>query len=129
MESLILGEKQLKALISRQSKKTIKQPKKSIKEVLGPKNSSKHSEETLFNVETDIKYEGYVKIEQERIKNLSKLENTKIPSNTNYSHIKNLSSESREKLSLIKPETLGQASRIAGVRSSDIMIIAFTLKK
>ena len=100
-----------------------------IHDVLGKKHSSAYQKESLFNVETDIKYEGYVNIERERIKKLSKLENTKIPNNINYLTIQNLSTESKEKLMLVKPETLGQASRIAGVRSSDIMLVAFSLKK
>ena len=82
----------------------------------------------LFNVETAIKYEGYVNIEKKRIAKLAGLENTIIPANFNYRSLKNLSSESKEKLDLIQPETLGQASRIAGVRSADMMLLAFSLK-
>ncbi len=123
-EEGLLGQK-----ISNRSNKLIKHPNNTIHDVLGKKHSSAYQKESLFNVETDIKYEGYVNIERERIKKLSKLENTKIPNNINYLTIQNLSTESKEKLMLVKPETLGQASRIAGVRSSDIMLVAFSLKK
>ena len=75
-----------------------------------------------------IKYEGYVNIEKKRISRLAGLENTTIPKNFNYKALENLSSESKEKLALIQPETLGQASRIAGVRSADMMLLAFSLK-
>ncbi len=127
--NMLNEENLVKKKISNRSRKLIKQPNRSINGVLGKKHSSKYQKETLFNVETDIKYEGYVNIERERIKKLSKLENTKIPSNINYLSIRNLSTESKEKLMLVRPETLGQASRIAGVRSSDIMLVAFSLKK
>ncbi len=127
--NMLKEESLVKKKISNRSRKLIKHPNRSINGVLGKKHCSKYQKETLFNVETDIKYEGYVNIERERIKKLSKLENTKIPSNINYLSIRNLSTESKEKLMRVRPETLGQASRIAGVRSSDIMLVAFSLKK
>ena len=126
---LIESEKKLLSKISNVSTKTIKQPKRTISSTIGSVHASKYSNDVLFNVETHIKYEGYVKIELERIKRLSKLENTLIPKDTDYKLIKNLSNESREKLILVKPETLGQASRIAGVRSSDIMTLAFNINR
>ena len=89
----------------------------------------KYSKEALFTAETDIKYEGYVSRETERVKFLSKSENFKIPKGWVYSNIPGLSSESIEKLKLVRPETLGQASRIAGVRQSDVFILGIHLKK
>jgi len=57
-----------------------------------------------------------------------KMDDVKIPNLFDYSSLNNLSSESKEKLCRVKPETLGQASRIAGVRPSDIGILAICLK-
>ena len=88
----------------------------------------KHSHESIFTAETDIKYEGYVKIENARVNKLMKMETVKIPNLFDYSSLTNLSSESKEKLCRVKPETLGQASRIAGVRPSDIGVLAIFLK-
>jgi tRNA uridine 5-carboxymethylaminomethyl modification enzyme len=88
----------------------------------------KYPHESIFTAETDIKYEGYVKIENARVNRLMKMETVKIPSLFDYSSLTNLSSESKEKLCRIKPETLGQASRIAGVRPSDIGVLAIFLK-
>ena len=88
----------------------------------------KYPYEAIFTAETDIKYEGYVKIENARVNKLMKMEAVKIPNLFDYSSLTNLSSESKEKLCRVKPETLGQASRIAGVRPSDIGVLAIFLK-
>ena len=88
----------------------------------------KYPYESIFTAETDIKYEGYVKIENARVNKLLKMEAVKIPTLFDYSSLTNLSSESKEKLCRVKPETLGQASRIAGVRPSDIGVLAIGLK-
>ena len=84
--------------------------------------------DSAFTAETDIKYEGYVKIENSRVKSLRKMEDVAIPSLFDYSLLSNLSSESKEKLGRVRPETLGQASRIAGVRPADIGVLALFLK-
>ena len=86
-----------------------------------------HSSESIFTAETDIKYEGYVKIENMRAEKIKRLEKIIIPYQFNYKSISGLSNESREKLTRIRPETLGQASRLAGVRQADIGIIAVYL--
>ena len=76
-----------------------------------------------FEVETSIKYEGYIENEKERIDKNKKLESFSIPPNFSYKNIPGLSSESIERLSLVKPETLGQASRIYGIRPTDITLL------
>ena len=74
----------------------------------------------LFSEETKIKYEGYVSIERKRAEKVRDLENSQIPKGITYKNVPNLSSEAIEKLSLVLPETVAQASRIDGVSSSDI---------
>ncbi len=74
-------------------------------------------------VEMNIKYEGYIKKDLERVKKLEQMENRKIPENINYDEIIGLKNEAREKLKKIKPETIGQALRISGVDPSDISIV------
>ena len=86
------------------------------------------SKQQLFTAETDIKYEGYVNIEKKRINKIKKLEKTSLPLGLNYEKIKGLSAESAEKLCKVRPETLGQASRISGVRPSDINTLAIFLQ-
>ena len=73
--------------------------------------------------EIQIKYEGYIEREEEQAAKLSRLEDLKIPQNTEYQHIKSLSSEAVEKLNRIKPATIGQAARISGITPSDISVL------
>ena len=76
-----------------------------------------------FEIETTIKYAGYIENERERIEKNKKLENFLIPFGFSYKNIAGLSAESIERLSSVNPETLGQASRIDGIRPTDITII------
>jgi len=89
---------------------------------------SKFNYEELEQVEIDIKYEGYINKALKQANKLIKMENYKIPKNTDYSKIHNLALEAREKLSKIMPITIGQASRISGVNPSDISILLVYLK-
>ena len=86
-----------------------------------------YDSDVVFSVETAIKYAGYEQREIERIQKIKKLDGLKIPKKTNYTKIINLSSESKEKLSIVRPETLGQASRIAGVRPTDVAVLSIYL--
>ena len=107
--------------------KFIKQPKNTLFSFFNPKDII--SKNSLFSVETDIKYSGYVEIEKKRASKVLSLEKTTIPKDFNYLGLKNMSSESREKLALVKPETVAQAMRIGGVSSSDITELCFILSK
>ncbi|MCK4352790.1 tRNA uridine-5-carboxymethylaminomethyl(34) synthesis enzyme MnmG [candidate division WOR-3 bacterium] len=79
-------------------------------------------------IEIQAKYDGYIKREYQLVKRMKKLEDYKIPDAFNYSTIKGLSREAREKLSQTRPLTLGQANRIPGVRSSDLTCLIVALK-
>ncbi|HCD51321.1 MAG TPA: tRNA uridine-5-carboxymethylaminomethyl(34) synthesis enzyme MnmG, partial [Balneolaceae bacterium] len=79
-------------------------------------------------VEIQVKYSGYIQKEFEMVKELSEKENTRIPESMDYSRIKSLSTEGFQKLSKIKPETIGQASRISGVSASDVSVLLVYLK-
>ena len=87
------------------------------------------SAHALFTAETNIKYSGYVKIEAKRVNKVKSMENQTIPDNFNYNLIASLSNEGKQKLNHVRPETLGQASRIDGVRSSDISLLCIMLKQ
>ena len=78
-------------------------------------------------VEILIKYESYIDKEKQTAEKLTKLENYKLSSEFDYSQLKSLSTESREKLNKIKPESIGQASRISGVSPSDISVLLIHL--
>lgn len=116
--------------------KLVKRPELSLKEVL--ENSGLENEElivellkspkALEQVEIELKYEGYILRQQELIEKMEKLEKIQIPLNFNYSNLKTISAEGREKLAKVKPRTIGQASRISGVTPSDISILLVYLK-
>jgi tRNA uridine 5-carboxymethylaminomethyl modification enzyme len=82
-----------------------------------------YTTEEIEEAEILIKYAGYIDKEREMAKKISSLEHIHIKESFDYSLIKSLSTESREKLSKIKPATIGQASRISGVSPADISIL------
>ena len=83
----------------------------------------------LERVETDTRYEGYLQKGFEQIEKAKKLEEKRIPENFDYLAISGLRVEAREKLDAVRPENLGQASRISGVNPADIAVLMVCLKK
>jgi len=94
-----------------------------------PKINEGLSREVVSQVEIQIKYDGYIRREQERIAKSSKLERARIPRDLDYDQIRALRAEAREKLNLIRPENLDQASRISGVNPPDVAILSVWLKR
>ena len=129
----ILKRAQEAPIQSRASLATLlKRPNITIKDLpLATKKNSDlaHIEELLIEAESTIKYEGYIKRQEEHIKKMKKHENKKIPPGVNYHNISSLSNEAREKLSFVNPETLGQASRVSGVTPADASVLAVLLTK
>ena len=76
-----------------------------------------------------MKYKGYINRQLAEVKKLSGLERQEIPDWVDYDSIKNLTYEAREKLGRARPNTIGQASRIAGVSPSDISVLLMVLKQ
>ena len=89
-----------------------------------PKLSIAEKEE----VEIQIKYEGYIKMEEEQVEKFKKLENKKLSEEIDYSSIKGLRIEAMQKLNKIKPTSIGQASRISGVSPADINVLLIYLQ-
>ena len=79
-------------------------------------------------VEIDLKYQGYIERENQLIAKMERLEGLKIPIDFNYQDTINITIEAREKLSKIRPENLGQASRISGVSPADVSVLMILLK-
>tara|TARA_Y200000002_G_scaffold162260_1_gene133945 strand:+ start:3946 stop:5817 length:1872 start_codon:yes stop_codon:yes gene_type:complete len=96
-------------------------------ELTGYIKENKHSKEVLEQVEIDIKYSGYIEREKENANKLKRLEYVKIPSDINYFKFSSLSNESKEKLNAIRPVDIGQASRISGIKPSDVSILLIYL--
>ena len=85
--------------------------------------------EAAFQAELEIKYEGYLVRQRAQVESFRKLENLRIPQQTDYDSIRALSAESRQVLGQVRPGTLGQASRIPGVRASDLAVLMVILRK
>ncbi len=83
----------------------------------------------LFTAETDIKYAGYIERQQALAASMRRLDNTIIDARFNFSGITAMRREAREKLSRVRPETLGQAARMSGVNPPDIALLALHLKR
>jgi tRNA uridine 5-carboxymethylaminomethyl modification enzyme len=83
------------------------------------------NEEPLAVEQTEIllKYEGYIDREEEQAQKHQRLENLQLPNTLDYTQIKSLSIEAKEKLSKIQPATIGQAARVSGVSPSDISVL------
>ena len=79
-------------------------------------------------VEIQIKYEGYIKMQEEQVKKFRKLEEKILPENIDYEQIKGISLEGRQKLNKFKPNSIGQASRISGVSPADISVLLIHLQ-
>ena len=88
-----------------------------------------YSKEVKEQVEINIKYEGYIKKSNKEAEKMLSLEEKIIPETIDYDKVPNLASEARQKLSEIKPTTLGQATRISGVNPADISILMVYLRR
>ena len=84
---------------------------------------SQYDDEVIDLSGVNIKYEGYIKKEQEMVAKMNRLEEVKLKEGTDYNQFVSLSNEAREKLSKLQPRTIGQASRISGVSPSDISVL------
>ena len=80
-------------------------------------------EEVVESTEINIKYEGYIRREQLAAEKLQRLDRISIPASFDYNPLQSLSTEARQKLSLIRPATIGEASRIPGVSPNDISVL------
>jgi len=136
---------QIDPLLESKDSSPMSQPMKAIKILLRPEVSLKEmmeydgefkkqinlistDDKVLEQVEIQGKYAGYIEKEFEMVREMEKQENMLIPEQIEYSNIKSLSTEGTQKLSKIRPETIGQASRISGVSASDLSVLMVYLK-
>ncbi|TNE99310.1 MAG: tRNA uridine-5-carboxymethylaminomethyl(34) synthesis enzyme MnmG, partial [Bacteroidetes bacterium] len=84
-------------------------------------------EEIVEQTEIQLKYDGYISREQEQANKMNRLEDVRIPDSMDYSKMLSLSSEAKEKLTKLKPATIGMASRISGVSPSDVSVLLIHL--
>jgi tRNA uridine 5-carboxymethylaminomethyl modification enzyme len=92
-------------------------------------SKSNRKSEIVEAAEIKIKYSGYIERERNIAEKMSKLEDLPIPNDIDYNELISISTEGRQKLSKLNPATIGQASRISGVSSSDVTILIMYLKR
>lgn len=106
--------------------KALHDPAVNVEAVLSEKTRSV-SPEILYGAETEIRYADYIAAQDARIEKIKKMEHTKIPVDFDYDSVSGLSTESKNRLKKVQPQTLGQASRVQGIRPSDIMLLMVEL--
>ena len=89
----------------------------------------KYADVELEQAEILLKYSGYIQKEEDMANRLQKIDNVKIDDNFDYHRLKSLGNEAKEKLFRVQPKTLGQASRISGIKPSDVSSILLYLDK
>jgi len=146
LETIRISSKEINSLLSKIGEnetessefiaKLVKRPELKLKEILQLKSENdlalseiKNSSYLIEQLEIELKYEGYIKRQEEVVKKMEKFEELNIPLNFNYSNLNSLSTEGKEKLIRVKPRSIGQASRISGVTASDISILLVYLRK
>jgi len=85
--------------------------------------------EWITTIETDLKYDGYLRRQEAQVREMNRLEDVLLPDDFDYHALDALRLEAREKLSRVKPRTVGQAARISGVNPADVSILLLALKK
>ena len=110
----------------------LKRPEVSIKSFSNfdkAKVINSYSDNIKAHIEFEIKYAGYIKRQSDQVEKFKRNEEKQIPAGFEYDKVKSLSNEAIEKLSKIKPSSFGQASRISGIRPSDLNILLVNLEK
>ena len=118
------------------AKKILKRPEVKIEDLPTRFTKTKNNlfpfwllDEIKKEVESEIKYEGYVNRHLNEIKKAKRNESLTLPENVNFEKISGLSNEAKEKLSFVNPETLGQATRVSGIKPSDVSVLLVTFSK
>ena len=88
-----------------------------------------HGHEINFQIELNLKYAGYIERQSSEIAKLSNVENVRIPANFDFTQVVGIRNEAKQKLSKVRPDNLGQASRVSGISPSDISVLLIALKK
>jgi len=137
-QDLSVGPDELNGYLERQNSAALKQKVKLHSVLLRPQVSveglrevlphvdeflSQYDQEFIDLAEVNMKYHGYIQKEQEMVEKMNRLESVRLNNDFNYEELKSLSAEAREKLTNLKPRTIGQASRISGVSPSDISVL------
>ena len=86
------------------------------------------TEQEMEEVEIQVKYEGYIKMQEAQVEKFKKLETKLLPEYIDYSKVEGISLEARQKLNKLRPRSIGQASRISGVSPADISVLLINMQ-
>ncbi len=133
----VAGEVLLKRFVGKSFAHILKSPEVSLTDLAAlepalscdPRTGDTRPVEWLRQVELDIKYEGYVAREDKMVKRFRRMEQMKIPADFDWDRLRGISNEAREKFKHVQPLSVAQASRISGVRNSDLSILLMTVGK
>lgn len=137
-ETVRAGENLNELLVSKGYEKTtngiraaelLRRPYISIEDIYNLTGRRNTSKKTAFRAETEIKYEGYIKKQMAEVERFAKAEEKMIPEDIDYNAITGLRIEARQKLSRLRPESVGRASRISGVSPADISVLLIYLQQ
>jgi len=109
------------------AEEVLRRPNISIHDLKTLLDLSMYDEEVLKHVEIELKYQGYIVKAKKEAQHLESMEDLKLPTDMDYNSLQHLSLEGRQKLSAIRPMTVGQASRISGVNPADIAVLAMVI--
>ena len=107
----------------------LKQPENNLEDIISGDTLASYSQAAREQAQIAVKYEGYLKKEEQHIRQSASMENTRLPEGIIYADIASLRLEARQKLDKQRPLSLGQASRIPGVSPADIAVLQVHLKK
>ncbi|MDD2212381.1 MAG: tRNA uridine-5-carboxymethylaminomethyl(34) synthesis enzyme MnmG, partial [Clostridia bacterium] len=107
----------------------LKRPEINYRDLVASGLAAQLNKEVSRQIDIHIKYEGYIKKQLAQVARFNKLENKVLPPELNYTELQGLSAEAREKLSKIRPFSVGQASRISGVSPADLSVLLICLEK
>ena len=88
----------------------------------------KVDDELLEELETEVKYEGYIRHQMTKVNDLARLDGYPVPPDLDFARVPSLSKEGRERMTAARPQTLGQASRLSGVRPADVAVLLHYLQ-
>lgn len=96
---------------------------------LEPLGGGRLTAEEAAELETTVKFEGYLRRQEEQVRRMQRLEDQRLPRSFNYSQVKGLSREAQERLNAVQPESVGQAARVPGVSPADVAVLLVYLEK
>ena len=121
------NSKKLESHLGKRFYQALKSPELKIEDMLVLPELAKVPRSWLLTAELDIKYEGYIARQMREIDRFHRTERMRIPEKFDYDGLRGISAEAREKLKLVKPGSIGQASRISGIRGPDVALLMIAI--